>query len=152
MPGLFEELDIAGANDDPWSMPEITYAAVVSDLEIKVNEKGNHGMYFKYKVTEGEYADREVQEYKRLPHPQDAEKLEGKKLADARSYIKQRLASLGIPEERMNTVSKDDIVGIECYISTKMNGNFVNIRQVSLTAGDDVSSGTTAVDSNPFMV
>ena len=56
MAGLFDELDVAGAEDNPWSIPDSTYPGVVSDLDVKKNAKGNMGMTFKYKVTEGEYA------------------------------------------------------------------------------------------------
>lgn len=151
--GLFDELDVAGAADDPWSIPDNVYPGVVSDLKVKANDKGNWGMYFKFKITSGEYAKREISEYKRLPHPQDATPLDPAKKANALSYIKARLASLGIPEERMNGVSKEDLIGIECFISTKMNGNFVNVRDITLDATDlDVDTiPTGTAQTNPFL-
>lgn len=145
--GLFDELDIAGAADNPWSIPDDTYEAVVSDLVVKKNSKDNMGMTFVYTIRGGDYDGSDVTEYKRLPHSKDAEPLEGKAKSDALSYIKLRLASLGIPESKMNDVTKEDLIGIECYISTKQNGNFTNIRTLSLTKPEGESVGST---TNPF--
>jgi hypothetical protein len=146
--GLFDELDVASAADNPWAIPDNTYECVVSDLEVKQNKKGNMGMILKYKVISGEYEGSEISEYKRIPHPKDAEILEGKKKSDALSYIKMRLASLGIPESRMNDVTKDDLVGIECYVSTKDNDGFTNVRNITLQKPADAEvSGPAA---NPF--
>lgn len=151
MAGLFDELDVAGAEDNPWSIPDSTYPGVVNDLDVKKNAKGNMGMTFKYKVTEGEYAGREITEYKRLPHSSDAEQLDAAAKSRAASYIKQRLASLGIPEERMNGVTKDDLIGIECYVSTKMNGEYINVRDITLTAPEGGVSASPAT-TNPFAI
>ena len=117
--GLFDELDVASAADNPWVIPDNTYPAIVSDIEVKANKAGNMAMIFHYKVTEGEHADFEVTEYKRMPSKKDADPMGTAEAAKATSYIKQRLASLGIPESRMNSVDKDDLVGIECYVSTR---------------------------------
>jgi hypothetical protein len=148
MPGLFEELDIAGAEDNPWSVPDNTYAAVVSNVEVKKDKNDNMAMTFFYKVTDGDYLDRELKEYKRLPHSTDKEPLTGKALEDAKSYIKVRLASLGIPEERMNSVDVDDLIGIECYITVKNNKGFANVRNVTLVNDVNVTVGSERV--NPF--
>lgn len=147
---LFEELDVAGADDNPWAIPDSTYACVVSDLDVKSNN-GKMGMTFKYKVMDGQYSGREVTEYKRVPHSSDEVQMSPEDKAKAVSYIKQRLASLGIPEERMNGVSKDDLIGIECYVATKMNGDFINVRTVTLSAPAGATVGGPAKD-NPFAV
>ena len=146
--GLFDELDVAGAADNPFAIPDDTYPAVVSDVVTKKNAKGNMGMTVIYKVTEGDYTGREISEYRRLPHPEDNDKLDAAKAANSLSYIKRTLGRLGIPEDRMNSVGKDDLVGIQCYVSTQMNGDFINVRDVSLTAG--ASANTVASAGNPF--
>lgn len=150
MAGLFDELDIAGAADNPFAIPDDTYEAVVSDLEVKKNDtKGTTGMTVKYKVTAGEYIGREITEYRRIPKKDDKEPLSEEKAAQARSYIKRTLSRLGIPEDRMNSVTRDDLVGIQCYVSTTMNGDFINVRDVTLSRPADVGSATSA-DVNPF--
>ncbi len=146
--GLFDELDIAGAADSPWAIPDNTYPAVVTDLIVKENSAGNMGMTFKYKIREGEHEGTDVSEYKRLPSSVDKEPLSEGEKNKAMAYIKLRLNSLGIPEARMNSIEKEDVIGIECYISTKMTGDFINVRQVTLTSDVDTSGGVTT--GNPF--
>lgn len=150
--GLFDELDIAGAADNPWSIPDNTYACVVSDLEIKENSKGNMGMTFKYKVIQGEHKDFEITEYKRLPSSKDKDQMSEANKNKAMSYIKLRLASLDIPESRMNSVEKGDLIGKECFVSTKVNGDYVNVRNV--TTDSAVMEGDFSTEpkgANPFM-
>lgn len=146
--GLFDELDIAGAADDPWAIPDNVYPAVVSKVEVKTNADGNYGMYFTYTLNGGEFDGRKVSEYKRLPHPKDATPLEPAAKETAKSYIKERLASLGIPEERMNSIDTDDLVAIECYIATKQNGKFTNVREIYMEAPGGVSTSSKSAD--PF--
>ena len=147
--GLFDELDIASAADNPWAIPDNTYPCVVSDLTVKENKSGNMGMTFKYKVTEGDHAGFEITEYKRLPSSKDSDQMSQADKSKAMAYIKQRLASLGIPEDRMNSVEAADLIGIECYVSTKMNDDFVNVRTVTLSRPAD-ASGAGVVSANPF--
>lgn len=148
--GLFDELDVAGAADNPFAIPDDTYEAVVSDVIVKKNEeKGTTGMTVKYKVTAGEYVGREVTEYRRIPKKDDKTPLDEAGAAQARSYLKRTLSRLGIPEDRMNTADRNDLVGIQCYVSTTMNGDFINVRDVTLQRPANVGSATTA-DANPF--
>lgn len=152
---LFGDLDIASASDNPYGVPDDTYKCVVADLKIALNSKGNRGMTLTFKVTEGDYKGQEITDYKRLPSSVDKEPLTGKKREDALSYIKLRLRDLGIPDSQMNSLKREDLVGTECYVSTitkSSNGStFVNVRNVSLTLGENVNTvpvGQAAV--NPF--
>lgn len=146
--GLFDELNVAGAADNPFAIPDDTYEAVVSDVTVKANAKGNMGMTIKYKVVGGQYEGAEISEYRRIPHPKDAEPQNEADSARSLSFLKRSLASLGIPEDRMNSVQKDDLVGIKCYVSTQQNGDFTNVRNVSLQAPSGASVG--AAETNPF--
>ena len=148
--GLFDELDVAGAADNPFAIPDDTYECVVSDVIVKKNNKGNMGMTVKYKVTSGQYADAEVTEYRRIPHPTDSEQLSVAEAERSKSFLKRTLTSLGIPEDRMNSADKADLVGIQCYVSTQQNGDFTNVRNVSLTAGDDAVATVGGAVVNPF--
>lgn len=145
--GLFDELDIAGAADNPWVIPDNTYPAVVTDLEVKPDKNENMAMIFHYKITDGEHTGFEITEYKRLPSSRDkTPRTEAEKAKDM-SYIKQRLASLDIPESRMNDVTKEDIVGIECYVSTRVRNDFVGVRSVTTKAPESAASSGGAFDA-----
>jgi hypothetical protein len=153
---LFGELDIASASDDPYGVPDDTYKCVVSDLKIAVNSKGNRGMTLTFKVTEGDFVGAEITDYKRLPSDKDKEPLVGKKKEDALSYVKLRLRDLGIPDSRMNSLTREDVIGTECYVSTQRktvnDSTFTNVRNISLESPGEsngvVVSGQEAV--NPF--
>lgn len=150
--GLFDELDIAGAADNPFAIPDDTYECVVSDLIKKRNDqKGTTGITVKYKITGPEHTGREITEYRRLPSKDDTKPMSDAEAATARSYIKRTLSRLGIPEDRMNTVNREDLVGTQCYVSTQMNGDFINVRDVTLARPADLGSSTSA-DVNPFAV
>ena len=146
--GLFDELDVAGAADNPFAIPDDTYECVVSDVIVKKNAKGNMGMTIKYKVLGGQYDGSEVSEYRRIPHPNDSDKLGQAEAERAKSFIKRSLSALGIPEDRMNSVTKEDLVGIRCYVSTQQNGDFTNVREVNLTAPGNVA--TASAEVSPF--
>lgn len=147
--GLFDELDVAGAADNPFAIPDDTYECVVSDVVTKKNQKGNMGMTVTYTISDGQYKGRKITEYRRYPHKDDADVLNEADAANARSYIKRTLARLGIPEDRMNSVDKSDLIGIQCYVSTQQNGDFTNVRDVNLTAPASGTNGS-APASNPF--
>lgn len=146
--GLFAELDIASATDNPFAIPDNTYPCVLESVEVKANEKGNHGLYLKFVISEGEHKGKKITEYKRIPHPDDAEVLDEADKKKARYYINQRLSTLGVPDERMNDVEPDDLVGTDCYVSTKQNGDFTNVRNVSVSAP---ASGLPSAPANPFL-
>lgn len=142
--GLFEELDIASAKDNPWEIPNNTYRCLVTDVVVKKNQSDNMGMTFYYTIQDGEQKGLKVSEYKRMPHPTDAEPLDKADADKALSYIKMRLASLGIPEERMNSVEKDDLIGIECFVTTKQNGQYTNVNNVTLQDSAGVAASGPA--------
>lgn len=155
--GLFEELDIAGAKDNPFEIPDNTYPCVLTNLTVKADKNGNMGMIFEYTIRgSGTPQDGlKVTEYKRLPSSQDAQPLDDAAKATAMSYIKQRLAGLGVPESQMNGVEKDDLVGIECYVTVKTNRkdgvDYVNVRNVSLTTNEaPATAGVGEPSINPF--
>jgi len=146
--GLFDELDVAGAADNPFAIPDDVYPCVVSDVVVKKNAKGNMGMTVTYTIADGKYKGRKITEYRRMPHKEDSEPLDEAKAAEARSYIKRTMARLGIPEDRMNSAGKEDLVGLDCYVSTNQNGDFTNVRDVTRDA--PASVGASSGGGNPF--
>lgn len=123
---LFGDLDVASASDDLFGVPDDTYQAIITKVEVKpsASKKDEHGepkvgMYVTYQVvSEDEYNGRTVQAYQTIPRPQgDATAEETKGLG----YLKLFLKNHGIPESRMNSVGKEDLEGLEVYITTKKN-------------------------------
>ena len=126
--GLFGDLDVSSAEDNPWMVPANTYEADLYEVEVKPNKAGDKkNLILTYKISSGEHTGKTVTEYKQVPSGSDTP--EDKKAA---SYIKQRLSTLGVPESRMNTVEVNDLVGTPVTIKVTVNGEYTNVAKVDL--------------------
>lgn len=145
--GLFGDLDIAAAADNPFAVDPGTYPATVSDVVVKESkDKTKTGLNFTYTITgEGPMVGRNVSEWKTLPTPANPKNPTAEE-AQALSFLKMRLASLGIPEARMNSIVPEDLVGIDVVITVKQKDEYTNVTKVVLA---DESSNNAAMD-NPF--
>lgn len=132
--GIFGDLDIASASDNPWLVPANTYEATVYTAEVKRDKNEILGMEIIYKISNGEHEGKTVREWKIIPEPQDPKNMtpDEKK---ATSYLKMRLRSFGIPESRMNSMNINDILGLEVIVKVTVNGEYTNVSRVDL-AGD----------------
>jgi len=122
--GLFGDLDVAAAQEVSYLFDADTYKAIVSDFSVKPTKAGTMwGMNVSYTFLGGKYDGREFKEWQRMPHPADNPQMEPDKAAQATGYIKTRLLSLGVPENRINNITPEEIIGTEIYlsISKKMN-------------------------------
>lgn len=145
--GIFGDLDIASAVD-PFEIPDGTYKAVTGGTKVKSGEKNGKktlGLTFTYTIDDEEsrYHGRKAGEYKRIPSKEDKGSAEYDKDL---GYLKQRLASLGVAEERMNNVEPEELDDIPVTIVIKNNDGYVNVQRVALReeyAGD-------LDKSNPF--
>lgn len=130
---LFGELDVASAADNPWKIPANVYACTVTSVTTGPTKAGDKiGMTLVYTIQEGEYEGEDITEWKEIPQPADPRNLT-KQEARALSYLKMRLLELDVPEERMNSVSEDDLVGLDVYVTTREGKNdYVNVQKVEL--------------------
>jgi len=122
--GLFGDLDVANAKDITYLFDSDTYPAIVSNFEVKPTKAGTMtGMNITYTFTDGKYKGRFITEWQRVPAASDTSPLDPQKAEDAVGYVKKRLASLGVPQERMNTVEPGEIIGTEVYVSIGIKHN-----------------------------
>lgn len=123
---LFGGLDLESAKDNPWEVPAGMYDFTLTKVE-KVKGKGDNEsknyLVLTFTVDDGEYAGKVVKDQKWIPDRDD----ESSEAADAASYLKMRLLQLGIPESRVNSVSRDDLVGIEVTAAVVKNGEYTNL-------------------------
>lgn len=126
---LFGELDLEDAPDDPNAIPDDTYKAFLVDVKQGPTQKDPQkiGTTFKFKISEGKYDGREVTEWKSSMKDDDEQ---------TKGYLKARLLSLGIPEDRLSTVEKDDLVGKEVRITVKNRNGYTNIQRCVLESAD----------------
>lgn len=138
--GLFGDLDVASADDNPWAVPANTYEADVFKVEVKDSQdKAKKGLAITYKISSGDHEGKTVSEWKEIPQPADPKNPtpDEKK---ATSYLKMRLGSLGVPESRMNTVDVNDLQGLPVTIKVTVNGDYTNVTRVELRGASDAIS------------
>lgn len=130
--GLFDELDLKNAPADPNAIPNGDYVAYLTDVKPGTSQKAPDHKYviFQYKIEDdGPYNGAEISEWKSAD-PSDDERKKG--------WLKQRLISLGVPEDRVDEVEPDDIIGTKVVLQVKQNGQYTNVNRVTLY--EDTSS------------
>lgn len=138
--GLFGDLDVSSAEDDPWSVPSNTYEATVYEVEVKDTQAGDKtGLNIVYKISSGDHAGKTVREWKLIP--KGSVTPEDKKAA---SFLKMRLSSLGVPESRMNSIDVNDLQGLDVIINVKVNGDYTNVTKVELASGNAERTGPSS--------
>lgn len=147
MPGLFGDLDLASVSEDILNTPDGTYPAIVekitaSQSSVKVDERGRPqaGITLTFKINdpENEQHGQKVTHYQTVPQVPDGEEMTAAEKKNA-AYLKRLLRNLGVPEERMNDVGSDELNGTDVYITTKRNGDFINVVSVKLQSEVDES-------------
>lgn len=141
--GIFGDLDLASASDDPFSVDDGTYEAVVTKAEVRKNKnETDNFLVLEYTIEDdGNMSGRKVSEWKKIPK-QDAEDFDR-----AASFLKQRLLSIGIPNERINTFEPDDALGASVVITVKTKDGYANVNKVALSDGSD---GSASDSGNAF--
>ena len=137
---LFADLDIASASDNPFGVDDGTYKATLSAVKREEGKRGP-GLVFEYTVQDDEkFEGRKTSEWKNLPvtaaNKQGEWEITSAQDADTmKSWIKQRLASLGVPEERMNTTSPEDLIGTDVVITLTSKKGYQNITKLVVDDG-----------------
>ncbi len=143
--GLFENMDIASADDDPFGIADGWHPMRVTEMKTqewknkKQDNRDETALVIEYEVTdpESDYYERTISDFLAFPFASDS-KLWDKDDKQRAARIKQRLAQLEIPEERMNDVEADDIVGTDVNVRVKNNGQYKNVVEVKVdNASDD---------------
>lgn len=135
---IFGDLDIASAEDNPFEIAPGTYQATISDVSVRPTKAGDKtGLIIEYTITDENETGKKVSEWKEIPAKGS------KNEATAASFLKLRLSSLGIPENRMNSLQTDDLMNLDVVVSVKKNGEYTNVVKVALDDGPNV-------DDSPF--
>lgn len=139
MTGFLNDLGLREASTDPNKVTiEGKFPVFISDLQTKTLKKGPT-LIITYKVSpqDEEWAGKTKTEFKTLPNidPETGRYLTADDEQNA-AYLKQRLLSFGVPEDELDTMTRDDLLGTPLWITlTKsQNSDFINVKEVELRA------------------
>lgn len=149
--GFFDDLNspvgslVAGAEEIGFSNPDPgLYRFELTGVTPKAGNKKDpnaQALIFNFALTDGptqeEGQTKSYGEYLVVPQPADPRNPTADEKRQA-SYLKARIVSLGIPEERISSFDLDELEGVSGTLSiavTSSNGrDYVNIRDLKLTA------------------
>jgi len=140
MTGFLNDLGLSKAPTDPNFMPEGQYPAVVyklnvKDVPAKDTKPASKALIITYKIDplDPEHQGKVKTEFKSLPTMdlQTGEYVDDESKKNA-SYLKLRLLSLGVPEDALDDMKQEDLLGTPVWIKIVQSGQFYNIREVKL--------------------
>lgn len=126
--GLFDEFEgeFAEIPDVIMGLPEGVHKCVLAGVNVEDKKTGKY-LVFVYTAIEGNYVGKSHREFQRIvvgPALTDEDK-------QTMAYVKSRLSSLGVPVERMSTLTPDMITGIEVILTLVPQRNDPSYRNVS---------------------
>ena len=132
-------LDDPSIPNDPNLLPDNTYPCFVYEVKPHASKAGDPGVKFIYKISEGTFSGRTITEWKSLGIKPG---IDPEKALKAKSYIKERLVSLGVATKDMSGLDTEDLIGKECYVSIRNQDGFPNVQRVTRN-----TDGAFAADS-----
>lgn len=130
--GMFGDLDFDQAQDDPFAVPDNSYISYLTDVKTGPTKNGDKvGMTLEYTIDEGPHSGKKITEWKQIPQPADP-KNPSDDDTRAMSFIKQRMISLGVPADKINSTTPEDLIGIKCVVAVKNKGGYTNVRSVTV--------------------
>lgn len=143
---IFGDLDIASAADDPFAVADGTYEATLTKSSVEKSTKGGKGLTFEYTIHDADdeaMNGRKISEWKTIPSTNDDGSFEDPDTAPTfLSFIKQRLKSLGVPDNEMNTVQPSELIGLEVIVtvatktSKKDGQDYQNVTKLRLASDE----------------
>ena len=140
--GLFQDVDLSNAADDPFGVPDGAYDVVVTEVKVGPTRNGDKvGMTTTFKIeSDDEHNNKTVQRWLLVPQVQDVNNPTADE-ARALSFLKSHLISLGVPAEEVNTVEVEDIVGREFTVKIVNRDGYTNVRNISERVDSDALFG-----------
>lgn len=146
---LFGDLDVAGAEELSSGVPDGPRNAILTGVEVQFGKKDPNARFLVFSYTPEGY-NFSVNEWKGIPsgRPETWDNTirdgKGRTQYDrnqlALSFLKARLVSLGVPEDRINSVQPSDLIGTPCIVTFKKDANgYSQVTKVALPGDSGVS-------------
>lgn len=138
-PGFLADLELDKVEDDPNAFPDGTYNAYLTEAKVVSLKDVAQGkrLVLTYKIYDGDHKGKAIDEWKSINKFDDAR---------TKAFLKKRLLSLGVPEEKLASVQPSDLAGIAVRITKKQNGQYANVTNVVLGhASDDALAPVSTI-------
>jgi len=122
-------------NNEP---PAGTHHGFIVKSEIRNKKDGTKSWVFSYRVADGEHEGKVKEDWRPIPQVANGKFIDDKQVTFAR-FLKQRLMELGVPEERVGTVTPADVQGTEVYFTIQEKNGYRNV--VNVVLAKDVPTG-----------
>ncbi len=141
--GMFGDLDMESAQDDPFLVPDNSYITYLTDVKVGPTKNGDKvGITFTFTIDEGPHRSKTITEWKQIPQPDDPKNPSDDDLRSM-SYIKQRMLSLEVPADKINDVKPEDLIGTKAVVAVKNKNGFTNVQRVQVVppefSGDKIA-------------
>lgn len=116
------------------------YEAKVMDLTARGKGKS---LVITYKMAgDDQDSGKTVDEWRGIPVVSADGQFASDKDRNNASWLKRRLIDLGVPEDKINDIQPNDLVGTEVYVTFKNNGAYQNVSKVEVVGADGMTAST----------
>jgi hypothetical protein len=146
-PGFLNDLGLHSVSADPNAIPDGKHPGYVAAIKIQepnpTSNNNHRALIITYKIDENhpDLNGRSKTEYKTMPNMVEIKNdLTGEVTFDFAtpedskhaSYLKQRMLSLGVPEQELGNVQIEQITGTPVWFTVAARGEYHNIVAVSV--------------------
>lgn len=137
--GFLADLGLDNVETDPNHLPDSTYFGFLTECKVIHYKDASKGkaLVFTYKVGEGEHKGKTIDEWKSANSFDEPSK---------KSWLKQRILSLGVPESRINSLNPEDLAGTAVKFTVKQKGEYRNVTFVSVRDENEAAESVTIAD------
>ena len=136
--GFFGDVDVSDIKNDPFSIDDGTYSAIVSDIKSGPTRDGSkQGLTVTFTVTDEEAEGKRVSRWVLIPEVADT----ANPTADesrSLSFLKKAIMDLGVEADAVNDVDAEDLIGNEVMISVQTKGDYTNVKRCAPVQNNSV--------------
>lgn len=134
MGGFLNDLGLENVSADPNHIADGLYKAFVFNSEVRAKRDGSKSWVISYKIAPGQQHAGQIQQEWFELEPK------GENVELKRSWLKRRVLSLGVPEQRVGSVDPGDFIGTEVNVKIVHRNGYQNVGEVTLVADGGVTT------------
>jgi len=148
-----------GVTPASFAVPGGTYNAIISDVNVKPTASGYNGFNITFTVVDGEYENRTIRQWLRLPSPNTKPWTSAngrvvspeKQNEDAKSKLLRFLLDIGLTQDQTDSVNADMLIGRSVLVTVRPRKDDPGNVNVTKVQGTDSPFDTGQPTGNPFL-